>query len=509
MASILSSFMKEISSSSSPIENQEKEQADITIRGNDSIIGGTLVISGCVDWDRSVGYKGNDSKALDEPMIIKFNQSVLKTFSSSSSFHLFIQLIDGSIYGLGRNSNGQLGCNSKILVEFPILIDIPEPKSKVIKISTGSKHSLMLLESGFVYASGSNLEGACGLGSHKSNIKDHLKFTKIESLKDIIDISCGDNFSVCVDREGNLFSFGHPEEGQLGQGTTGEFIQKAGKVSYTFVFTPTKITKFFQREVVFGSSAKIKQINDEIKFCKVACGAHHCIALEEYESLTTRGNRVFSWGNSGNGRTGHNCQDACLSPVEISGFSDPDNKNITKHVRDISCGSTFSIAVSRTRNLYYFGKMANSSRGEATMYPKMINELVGYPISECSCGSNCIMVSSSDVSIAWGIAVAGKFGFLDDKKGSIIPALVQKVNGLYTSNISNGYYHCCMVVNDKALPAIDTSGHSNFSHKSNGEKIQIKNIPIWIDVSSNKNDKRKATNDDNSSQMKKKTKKKG
>ena len=324
-------------------------------------------------------------------------------------------------------------------------------------------------------------------------------------MKNIVDLSCGDNFSVVVDRDGNLYSFGHPECGQLGHGSNGEYIQKAGKVNYAYVYQPTLISKFLQKTVVFGNNkARINEINEKIKFVKVSCGKNHVLALEDWESNPTRGNRLFSWGNSGYGRTGLNTQDDELHPIEITALSDPEHKNITKHIRDIAAGSTFSIAISRTRNLYYFGKISNAPRSEATMYPKMLNELVGYPIRMGECGQNCIILSSSDLAIGWGVAVSGKFGFQGDVKGSTIPTLISKVNGLYTSHISCGLYHTCMVVTEDELPAVDTGGHSNFCHKSQGNKISIKDIPVWIDVVEEK--KRKAgtvKNDKNQKKPKK------
>ena len=96
-----------------------------------------------------------------------------------------------------------------------------------------------------------------------------------------------------------------------------------------------------------------------MKIVKVSCGKNHCLPVEDWENLQGRGNRVFSWGNSGYGRNGLGTQDDELIPTEINVLSDPDCKNITKHIREISAGSSFSIAVSRTRNLYYMGKMSN------------------------------------------------------------------------------------------------------------------------------------------------------
>ena len=48
----------------------------------------------------------------------------------------------------------------------------------------------------------------------------------------ITEMSCGAEFSVIVDEKGGLWSFGHPEYGQLGHNDDGKYIEKAKKVEY-------------------------------------------------------------------------------------------------------------------------------------------------------------------------------------------------------------------------------------------------------------------------------------
>ena len=79
-------------SSSSPINEKINDDNNDDDNNDNEIKGGTLVISGCIDWDKPIGYKGKDIVGLDEPSIIKFDQPVMKSFSSSSSFHFFILL---------------------------------------------------------------------------------------------------------------------------------------------------------------------------------------------------------------------------------------------------------------------------------------------------------------------------------------------------------------------------------------------------------------------------------
>ena len=41
----------------------------------------------------------------------------------------------------------------------------------------------------------------------------------------------------------------------------------------------------------------------------------------------------------------------------------------------------FFFAVSQSKMLYFFGKMSNSPRGEAQMYPKLVQELYDFSIT--------------------------------------------------------------------------------------------------------------------------------
>lgn len=60
-------------------------------------------------------------------------------------------------------------------------------------------------------------------------------------------VSCGADFTAVIDNRGRLLTFGSPQEGQLGGGTTGEFIEKAGKISYDLVLSPTVISIFISK----------------------------------------------------------------------------------------------------------------------------------------------------------------------------------------------------------------------------------------------------------------------
>ena len=67
--------------------------------------------------------------------------------------------------------------------------------------------------------------------------KDQLRFLEITALENIVDIAAGENFSIVCNSSGRVYSFGHPENGVLGIGTTGGYIKegKSGSMQYSCV----------------------------------------------------------------------------------------------------------------------------------------------------------------------------------------------------------------------------------------------------------------------------------
>ena len=79
----------------------------------------------------------------------------------------------------------------------------------------GLLHTITLSDDGTVYSFGGNEEGQLGLGHNNDIISVP---TPIPNLPKINMISCGRNFTVCVDHEGFIWSFGENNWSQLGTG---------------------------------------------------------------------------------------------------------------------------------------------------------------------------------------------------------------------------------------------------------------------------------------------------
>lgn len=146
-------------------------------------------------------------------------------------------------------------------------------------------------------------------------------------------------------------------------------------------------------------------------------GKGHSLCVEEWRRAEEDSqNRVFSWGTGGYGRLGHNSPDEELYPREIIHFGatmvgGTFKLNPQRQIRTLAAGSTFTLGVSKSGCLYYWGKMSNSSRGESTMYPKQVMELCSYKCDKVACGNNLVVVTADDCVAGWGVPTSGLLGF--------------------------------------------------------------------------------------------------
>ena len=186
-----------------------------------------------------------------------------------------------------------------------------------------------------------------------------------------------------------------------------------------------------------------------VKISSVAAGKNHSVCLEEggFE-------RVFSCGFGGYGRLGHNSANDEHVFREITTFqnlvqgSQVVQNNPQKQIVKIVAGSSFTLAISKSQALYFWGKLSNSPRGEATMYPTMSTDLYGWKIRQVACGSNSVFAVAIDsITAAWGVPIAGKFGLEGGAKSCTSGKYVSAVSNLNVVDVSAGHGHVCYIVN--------------------------------------------------------------
>ncbi|KAK8563796.1 hypothetical protein V6N13_005971 [Hibiscus sabdariffa] len=201
----------------------------------------------------------------------------------------------GQVWGWGYGGEGQLGLGSRIkMVSSPHHIPCIEQStsgkdapptvrqgslnsqvqlskvtgSYVKEIACGGRHSAVITDAGAVFTFGWGLYGQCGQGS----TTDLLRPTCVSSLSGIqvVGVAAGLWHTVCIAGDGQVYTFGGNQFGQLGTGA------EQAETS----------PKLLDAAILEGKHVK-----------KVSCGARH-------STILTDDGQVLSWGWNKYGQLG-------------------------------------------------------------------------------------------------------------------------------------------------------------------------------------------------------------
>ena len=134
---------------------------------------------------------------------------------------------DGYVYAWGNNKYGQLGNNSSGSSYVPVRVRDPANPTdtskglKAVQISAGSWHSLAVGSDGYIYAWGNNKYGQLGNNSSGSSyvpvrVRDPANPADTSKGLKATQVSGGGDHSLAVDKDGNTWSWGRNDHGELG-----------------------------------------------------------------------------------------------------------------------------------------------------------------------------------------------------------------------------------------------------------------------------------------------------
>jgi len=158
---------------------------------------------------------GNNEENYNSPQIICSLKDV--EFIECGGYHAFCKTLNNEIFCWGRNDRGQLGLENTDDQNTPILCSSLSNED-VIDIKCGESFTLVLTSNGDVLSCGSNYLSQ--LGRETDGHYYSSSFQKIEDLSEISRIECGCDHSLCIDINNDLYVFGANYLGQLGLGDT-------------------------------------------------------------------------------------------------------------------------------------------------------------------------------------------------------------------------------------------------------------------------------------------------
>ncbi|KAI6586150.1 hypothetical protein ACKVWC_008211 [Pyricularia oryzae] len=261
--------------------------------------------------------------------------------SDSASFAL---TEDGRVYGWGtfRASDGVLGFTPTIKIQkFPTLL--AEPK-KVVQIAAGSNHAMALDSAGKLYTWGCPEQNQLGRRCVQRELLASALRPGGVGLKrgvKVVKISCGSYHSFAVDKEGGVYTWGLNNFGQLA-------IEQDAGDSDAAVLTAVKVESLMDYKIV-----------------DIAGGEHHSLAC-------TDDGRLLVWGRIDGHQTGLPFDSFTEENAIYDDYKKP---RILKtptvipglpKIVSVAAGTDNSFAITEDGKVYSWGFSINYQTGQGT-----------------------------------------------------------------------------------------------------------------------------------------------
>lgn len=136
---------------------------------------------------------------------------------SLGSGHSVVLSAEGEMYSFGWNSWGQLGLGDIENRTLPVMIPAIPGAISVRHVSCGGAHTVFITSGGEVYSFGRGANGRLGHGDEKDVWSPRRVVGKLRELF-VSSLTCGGSHTLCGTEDGLLFSFGKGADGQLGHG---------------------------------------------------------------------------------------------------------------------------------------------------------------------------------------------------------------------------------------------------------------------------------------------------
>lgn len=333
-------------------------------------------------WGNTVhgelGLGGIEDELILSPRQLPWSGAPDLIEAACGQTHTLLVTKDGKLYSCGNNDYGQLG--QDMSRKRPQIISSLDNYC-ITQIRCGGNHSLALNEWGQIFSWGSDNYGQLGHGEGVLT-QNTPKLIKLLATKHVVQIASGQNHSLALINNGELYSWGANEYGQLGLGNTSE-----KEIKPTFVSSIAGIPIAF-----------------------IACGAHHSFVI----SIS---GAVFGWGKNIDGQLGVNDEQSKCYPTQLKTL-----RNLG--VRYISCGDDFSVFLTMDGGVFTCGSGKYGQLGHGSVsseiLPRKVTELMGSTITQISCGSRhtLALVASRGRIYGFGLGSCGQLGVRNTNNSS-------------------------------------------------------------------------------------------
>ncbi|XP_022256418.1 secretion-regulating guanine nucleotide exchange factor-like isoform X2 [Limulus polyphemus] len=299
----------------------------------------------------------------------------------------------------GANSHGQLGQSHTEDVRSPQKItNLSIVMSAVTSVTGGGGHTLLLLDDGQAFSCGNNEKGQLGLGSEEQHITTFHPISELHGHV-IKHVACGWDFSLAVTATGDVYSWGSNSYGQLGQ-----------PIHFKCSTRP-QLIKRLSTECVLAVAAGLRHagavtvsLDVDGKICKLFCGSFSTLALSD------RG-KLYGWGSNTKGQL-------ALDPSVVKETVKP-QKLPLENISGLHSGWTHVVARTSGGKLLSWGRGDYGQLGRSCpekgfcWEPQEVEELPSV-IQVCGGSEHNMALTSGNMLWSWGWNEHNMCGFEEE-----------------------------------------------------------------------------------------------
>lgn len=367
-----------------------------------------------------LGAKTVKVKTQQAPIFPPNNVATTKVAAGLS--HSLALLTNGEVWAWGTNANGQLG-NTTVASGTRVPVKVQLPDTDIVSVKAGASHSLVLKSDGTVWGWGSNSYGQLAI----PNVSTQNTPVQIQPtiLTDVQQIAAGKLHSLALKADGSLLAWGRNTVGQLGDGTgsTSNIITPvlvnapgitfnriaAGGQSSIAVDTNGNLWTWglcgmcgdnSTTELSATNSSNVPKqvmaITEPVK--SIAAGENYFVAVTEL-------GEVYTWGENDWGTLGEYRNYKTRTPHKIAGLTG---------VKMVSTTDNHTIAVKDDGTVWAWGQNDVGQLGDLTAVYRYTPVLVGSNLTkvvDAIAGDTHNLIVKDDGTVwSWGSNSAGQLG---------------------------------------------------------------------------------------------------
>ena len=282
--------------------------------------------------------------------------------------HTLVVDDSGVVYAFGNNDVGELGdvtCESS---RVPVKIEVP---SKVVQVAAGDQLSFALCKNGDLYAWGDDTSWQMGDGMNISRMEPE------KMMEDVAAVAAGNKHVLAIKKDGALYVWGRNRKGALG--IADSECDQSDNDGYAC------------------QSLAYKLMDD---VAAISAGL-------DYSMAVTKDGTLYAWGDNAEGQLG-------LASVDSKSADGEPYQSVPAKVMDnvktVSCGSRYqAFAITNDNDLYGWGKntvgsvgiekVDNEEDGIQTVPVKVMSD-----VAQVATGSaHTLALTTEGTAYAWGV----------------------------------------------------------------------------------------------------------